>query len=395
MRRFRSLRSEAGMTLVEVLVTISILGIAIVGIISGLASTSRSTYVHRKQVTADVIVRSYGEAIKEQVRLGHYVDCATGDSTSPRRSGSYNSSTIYTPPAGYVVSQDTPLYQDSSALNVVLVLDVSSSIANAGAGQDVRNAANGFLGALRDTGSRVAIVTFGTRSELSGTTVIPGVLAPPTADTTAENRPPPYRSNLAYLQSLVSGLVIPRSDSVNPPPQATNWDEGLMRAKDTLRYFPLGKKTRVFLVTDGNPNRYIANSSGLVAGSNAGPDVQTAVLQAKEQTTAIEGTPLDTKLFAVGVTSSPNVANLKTVTGAGPNAVLYDPPRTSFDDSDYMVTDFSSLTAALTDIAAKVSAETFTERCPTPDQGAQLLTLRATTIDGAHSERLQMVVRRP
>jgi hypothetical protein len=60
-----------------------------------------------------------------------------------------------------------------------------------------------------------------------------------------------------------------------------------------------------------------------------------------------------------------------------------------------VVSQFSALEAALKDLALKVSAESFSEQCPNPDQGAQLLSLRATTTDGRYSERLQIVVRRP
>jgi hypothetical protein len=277
------------------------------------------------------------------------------------------------------VTQDGVLYQDSSALNVVLVLDVSSSIADAGADQQVKDAAKAFLNGVADTGSRVAIVTFGTRATL---------LAPPTADTTVKNRPAPYTSNLSYLQSLVDGLTIPRSNSGNT--QYTNWDEGLMKAKDSLGLFLPGKKTRVFMVTDGNPNVWIDDKTGNLVKPTTVPELAKAVPEAVDQAKQIENRSSDTKIFAVGVSSSPNVDNLKKIAGS------HDYPKFSFDDADWMVvSQFSALEAALKDLALKVSAESFSEQCPNPDQGAQLLSLRATTTDGRYSERLQIVVRRP
>ncbi len=371
MSRFRSLRSEAGMTLVEVLITISILGLAIVGILSGLGSTSKASDVHRKQVTADLIVRSYGEAIKEKVRLGGYVNCATAST--------YNNAGIYTAPAGYVVAQDGVLYQESSALNVVLVLDVSSSIADANAVDALKNAGKAFVSALADTGTRVAIVTFGTRGQ---------VVVPPTADTTADNGPAPGANNRDYMMSVIQGLTIPRSDGSEGTPQFTNWDEGLMKARSTFGAFPPGKPPLVVMVTDGNPNVWI-DANGNLRGGPSHQWAATAVAEAKAQADAIEAAPTSGKVFAVGVATSPNINNLKAI--SGPNRY----PDREFKDADWtVVQNFADLEVTLNQIALAASAETFTDQCPTPDQGAQLLTLRAATTDARHSETLQIVVRR-
>ena len=359
MRRFRSPRSEAGMTLVEVLVTVVILGIAVVGILSGLGSASRSSYAHRKLVNSDVIVRSYAEAIKEKVRLGGYVNCAKKDD--------YNNSGIYTPPAGagYVVSQDTPRYQTSSALNVVLVLDRSTSIAKANAVQQVKNAGTAFLTALKDTGSRVAIVSFGTQGKVE---------AHPTADTTG--------ANFNALNTVVQNMTIPTN-----PTEYTNWDDGLMKAKSVFGEFPPGKSPLVVVVTDGNPNRWINDSTGAVAGT----DVNTAVSEAKKTADDMKKNPTNAKIFAVGVSSSPNTDNLKQISGPNQWQAGKD-----FQKADWtVVTSFDQLEAALKSIASDAAAETFSATCPNPDQGSQLLTLRAATADGQYAETVQMVVRRP
>src|SRR5690625_3875831 len=47
-------------------------------------------------------------------------------------------------------------------LNVALVLDLSGSVAQAGATQDLKNAAIGFTQALEGTGSSIALYTFAT-----------------------------------------------------------------------------------------------------------------------------------------------------------------------------------------------------------------------------------------
>lgn len=86
------MKSEAGTSLAEVLVTIVILGTAIAGIVAGLGSVSMTADRHRKEVNADTVVRSYAEAIKKQVAMGLYRPCAT--------TSSYLTPT-WTPPDGY------------------------------------------------------------------------------------------------------------------------------------------------------------------------------------------------------------------------------------------------------------------------------------------------------
>lgn len=88
----KRMKSEAGSSLAEVLVTIVILGVAISGIVAGLGSVSMSSDRNRKQVSADTVVRSYAEAIKKRVAIGLYAPCATTSSYSTPN---------WTPPAGY------------------------------------------------------------------------------------------------------------------------------------------------------------------------------------------------------------------------------------------------------------------------------------------------------
>ena len=75
---------------------------------------------------------------------------------------------------------NNPDLEAACGLDVILVLDESGSIANSGATGDVRDAARSFLGALRDTGSNVAIVEFATtaaRSSRSPSAIATGRLA--------------------------------------------------------------------------------------------------------------------------------------------------------------------------------------------------------------------------
>jgi prepilin-type N-terminal cleavage/methylation domain-containing protein len=64
-RQFRArLRGDAGVTLIELLVTVVILGVVFVAILGGMATGMVVSDLHRKQATAETIIRSYAEAVK-------------------------------------------------------------------------------------------------------------------------------------------------------------------------------------------------------------------------------------------------------------------------------------------------------------------------------------------
>jgi type II secretory pathway pseudopilin PulG len=62
--RARRCRGEAGETLVELLITVSILGIAVVALLFGLATAVRLSGTHRTQSNAGVVVEAAAEAVK-------------------------------------------------------------------------------------------------------------------------------------------------------------------------------------------------------------------------------------------------------------------------------------------------------------------------------------------
>jgi type II secretory pathway pseudopilin PulG len=69
--RARRCRGEAGETLVELLITVSILGIAVVALLFGLATAVRLSGSHRTQANAEVIAAGGAESVKKQP----YQDC--------------------------------------------------------------------------------------------------------------------------------------------------------------------------------------------------------------------------------------------------------------------------------------------------------------------------------
>jgi hypothetical protein len=72
------MRDDRGETLLELLIALTILGVAVVAVVGGLSAGIMLSDVHRKQATAGVAVRDYAEAIvKTTAAIGGYVDCAT------------------------------------------------------------------------------------------------------------------------------------------------------------------------------------------------------------------------------------------------------------------------------------------------------------------------------
>lgn len=82
-------RSENGDTLIEVLISIAILGITITALLGALLTTITSASEHRSLASLDTVLRSYAEALKYDVQLqgtsSWFTPCATVSSstTSP------------------------------------------------------------------------------------------------------------------------------------------------------------------------------------------------------------------------------------------------------------------------------------------------------------------------
>lgn len=64
-------RGDAGETLLEVLIALVILGGAIAALVGGLSTAILSSGRHREQATANNLLRSYAEALKQTARDGY------------------------------------------------------------------------------------------------------------------------------------------------------------------------------------------------------------------------------------------------------------------------------------------------------------------------------------
>jgi hypothetical protein len=346
------------MSLVEVLVAVTILGLGVSAIVGGLGAAARGSDLHRKTVDADTVVRGWAESIKERARKGGYQDCSPGESASP----DYSPAAVgYGVPSGYTVGYGSggAAYQSSSNLNMVLVFDKSGSIAPAATA--ATNAAKGFLAALSNTGAVVSLVSFADRAAID---------AEPSPVTTA---------TLAGLQAKVPTAFT----------GGTNWDEGLSAALGQVGKFTVGPAPLIVMITDGDPTYYTDASGNL--GGNGSTVTQTNVDEAVYQAGLLENAA-HSKIFVIGVTglSGINIDNLKAI--SGPKQY----PANTFTTADWMtVNDFSTLSGALQGIATDLTSDSFAGACPASgDQGAQRLSLTATSGDGRASETIEVVVRR-
>lgn len=90
--------NDEGETLLELLIAVAIMGIAVVAIVGGVATSILMSDIHRKQATAGAYVRNYAEAVVA------YVDAETPASTANFAGGSspdYSASAVgFTAPAG-------------------------------------------------------------------------------------------------------------------------------------------------------------------------------------------------------------------------------------------------------------------------------------------------------
>jgi prepilin-type N-terminal cleavage/methylation domain-containing protein len=100
--RGRGMHAEDGFSLVELLVTIVIVGVTFSALLGGLITTITVSSLHRKQSTADSVARSAAEWIKDSVQTP-YANCAGV--------GAYSLSGL-AKPAGYSATIQSVEYWD-------------------------------------------------------------------------------------------------------------------------------------------------------------------------------------------------------------------------------------------------------------------------------------------
>jgi type II secretory pathway pseudopilin PulG len=78
-RKFRARGEdpESGELLVELLITVAILGLSMVAILGTIWTSLRVADYHRKTVNADVVVRNFAEVMQDTSGTYEYIPCAT------------------------------------------------------------------------------------------------------------------------------------------------------------------------------------------------------------------------------------------------------------------------------------------------------------------------------
>ena len=113
--RTTALGGDRGETLVELLVATVILGIAVVAVVGGLASSILISDVHRKQAQAGVTVRDYAEAVQAAVATaqGNYVACPSAPGYGPASAAV--AATVFTVPAGYTATASVRYWDEAGS----------------------------------------------------------------------------------------------------------------------------------------------------------------------------------------------------------------------------------------------------------------------------------------
>jgi subtilisin family serine protease len=95
--RARSGANDEGETLLELMMAVAIMGIVVVAIVGGIATSIMMSDIHRKQATAGAYVRNYAETVVAYVAAGSFDTSASPD-YSPSKVG------FAAPAGGFVAS---------------------------------------------------------------------------------------------------------------------------------------------------------------------------------------------------------------------------------------------------------------------------------------------------
>jgi prepilin-type N-terminal cleavage/methylation domain-containing protein len=101
-RRTHRVVGDAGVTLVELLVAVAIMGVAFAAIIGGMYTYTVGSATHRSQADVQLQLRTYAESIAE----APFVTCPTAV---------YANAAAYTAPAGFTVTNTTKLWDTATS----------------------------------------------------------------------------------------------------------------------------------------------------------------------------------------------------------------------------------------------------------------------------------------
>lgn len=242
--------------------------------------------------------------------------------TGPATSGGSTASRIYTPPVGtnlrassgtWSSVRNNPTIPEVCGLDVALLVDLSTSVGNAGAIGQVRDASAAVVDALTGTPSRIALHTFGTRAPAPG----------------ANN------SNLGLTSVATAGQAAPVKSkalglSISGTTQYTNWDSGLWSLNNMAPDLDA-----VVMITDGMPTVYGPNGDG--AQATRFFEMENAIASAN----ALKSQGVAIAAVGVGAGVQGDSFNLQAISGPVAN------------QDYYQVTNWNNLEAQLRALASK------------------------------------------
>jgi uncharacterized repeat protein (TIGR01451 family) len=286
--------------------------------------------------------------------------------------------TAVTPVMAQTPAANPPI-AEQCGLPMTLVLDASGSISSAGAVETVRDAAEVFLDAVKDTGSTTRVIDFGTFSRVTAgaelvttDSMAPGGVHANAIAAYYNPRPPVTPPATGARQYDGSGSLSDPGNfgGVTNDNQWTNWDSALDRADDNPGEL-------VVFVTDGDPTAINLDQPGdafnppgttvaynTFRGSGAGPSVDRAVAEANLIKTAGGGADA-ARILAVGVgaavTQDASVERLTQI--AGPQVVRDASTVTSLNQVDVaVVPDFDDLAALLKRVVTELCSPSLAVR---------------------------------
>lgn len=270
-----------------------------------------------------------------------------------------------------------PPVEEACGLDITLVLDASGSIQSSNAVDDVRDAADAFLTALKDTNSTARVIDFGTvarETAPSGALVTTDSLASGGVHRVAINKyynpKPPIQSGVTpyeFRGGNVNSTSSYRAGSTSST-QYTNWDQALDQAGRS-------PSDLIVFITDGDPTAVDSDQPGdpfYVAGKQP-PNVRFNMSSGAAQTLALNRAVEEadaaktggSRILAVGVGNavtgnSASVNRLKAVSGPNVATTIGQFDITTTDVT--LVEDFQQLGAALRGVVTELCAPSFTIR---------------------------------
>ncbi|GAA5200747.1 VWA domain-containing protein [Microbacterium jejuense] len=207
--------------------------------------------------------------------------------------------------------KNNPTALQACGIRVGLLIDLSNSIDD-GEFTSLKNAANGFVDALKGTPSSLALWTFASSAPASGGSN--GSLGLTSVATDA---------GATTVKNKINGLVRPGGDN-----GATNWDQGLWQVAGDAA----NKVDVLLMLTDGTPTVYGPNAEG-PGNFSRFREVENAVFSSNSVKN------LGTRVVPVGIGVSGAEANLQAISGPTVNSDYY------------LVANYSALAAFLQNLA--------------------------------------------